>query len=129
MTLGPGGRLHEGMSVLVFLEQDQFEIGANWRPAGLLGDGIYSIEGGQVVALGFSQQPATSLDAVKADIASFYGSAQAPDEATSNTPDGIAQFVDLSRTSLVALGFGTAIVTSLGIAAWGTRRRERFKAH
>jgi hypothetical protein len=129
MTLGPGGRFHEEMPVLVFLEPDQFGIGADWRPVGLLGDGVYSIEGDQVVALGFSQEPITSLDAVKTDIANFYGPAQAPDEAASNTSNSTARSVSLSRTSLVALGFGIAITISLGIAAWGTRRRTTFRSH
>lgn len=50
MSLGRGGRFVEGTRVLAFLQPDELDSGAGWRPVGIGGRAIFRIDGDRLVS-------------------------------------------------------------------------------
>ncbi|MBA3946848.1 MAG: hypothetical protein H0X37_20080 [Herpetosiphonaceae bacterium] len=83
IILGTGGRFQAAIHVLVFLQRDEFRVGADWRPTGVAAMDVLTITDGQLFYIGLPMGP---LNDAKTQIAALAGPAHAPDQPTSLEP-------------------------------------------
>ena len=129
ISLGARGRMPEGLRVLAFLQRDEFRTGANWRPVGMIGEGILKVEGGQLQSTTWETPPLGSLEEAKAQLASLVGPAHAPDPSvpaeTASGTNGRAAPGDRWNQEPVALGLVALGVAALALVAMRQLRRRR----
>lgn len=117
-SLGAGGRLPDGVRVLIFLQHDAFGV-AEWRPAGIGGFGIFSIDTDQLRPLdsGFGEAVG-SLEETKALVAERSGATPPQSADDSNSRQG---------WSLPMLVLGGLTTITAALALWAMLQIVRRK--